>query len=188
MNVHHKKGFSLVELLVAVAIFMVVVTISVSTLLVLIDANRKSQSLKIGINNTFFGMESMTRLIRTGYGYHCGGTGVVTQVRNCPNGDMEIYFTDDTGQMVHIFHEVVDGRGSIVQEVEDEGEFSLTSSDIDVDELTFHVTGTEPQSGSSPDDEQPTVTITLVGTVNPGEDSESVVNLQSTVTQRILDQ
>lgn len=188
MKTLHTKGFSLIELLVAIAIFMIVVTISVGSLLVLIDANRKSQSLKIGINNTFFAMESMTRLIRTGFGYHCGGAGVVTSVRNCPNGDMEIYFTDDTGQLVHIFQQVVDGKGSIVQEVGNEGEFSLTASDIDVDELIFHVTGTEPQSGASPDDEQPTVTITLVGTVNPGTDSESVVTLQSTVTQRILDQ
>src|ERR1035437_8676661 len=65
------SGFTLIEMLVSIAIFMVVAVIAVAALLKIVDANRKSQTLQDAINNINFAMDSITREIRVGSTYDC---------------------------------------------------------------------------------------------------------------------
>jgi prepilin-type N-terminal cleavage/methylation domain-containing protein len=185
-------GFTLVEVLVAVALFTIVVTTAVSALLIILDANRKAQNISNTINNAFFTFETMARLMRTGVNYHCGGSGSLDEPNDCPNGDSEVYFTDDRGQFVHVWLDVSGGVGTIMQEVDDDGaqngisfgpEYPLTSDDFDVETLLFHVTG----SDISGDTEQPKTTITFHGISKPGTPESSELKLQTTVTQRMID-
>ena len=60
------SGFSLVEMMVAIAIFMVVAVVAVAALLKIVDADRKSQTLQDAVNNINFAMDSITREIRVG--------------------------------------------------------------------------------------------------------------------------
>ncbi len=69
-----QKGFTLVEMIVALAVFTVVALIAVGALLKITSANKKSQTLKTTINNLNFALESMSREIRTGSTYQCGVT------------------------------------------------------------------------------------------------------------------
>lgn len=64
--ISQKKGFTLVEMIVSLAVFMVVAVIAVGALLKITDANRKSQSLKTAINNINYTLDAMSREIRTG--------------------------------------------------------------------------------------------------------------------------
>ena len=74
------KGFTLVEMIVAVALFAVVMLISVGTLLALVGANRKAQALQSVINNLNITLDGMVRAIRMGGNFHCGeGTYTSTQ-------------------------------------------------------------------------------------------------------------
>ena len=66
---HH--GFTLVEMLVALALFSVVITIAVGALLMLISSNQRLQSEQSVMTNLSFALDSMTREIRTGAAYFC---------------------------------------------------------------------------------------------------------------------
>jgi len=65
-NQNARSGFSLVEMMVAIAIFMVVAVIAVAALLKIVDANRKSETLQDAVNNINFAMDSITREVRVG--------------------------------------------------------------------------------------------------------------------------
>jgi type II secretory pathway pseudopilin PulG len=64
-------GFTLVEVLVSLALFMVVITISVGSMMVLIDANAKMRTIQSLMNSVSFTLDSMTREIRQGSAYTC---------------------------------------------------------------------------------------------------------------------
>jgi len=68
---HYSKGFSLVEILVSVAVFSVVVIAGTAAILAVIDANQKSQSLNSVMTNLNVALESMAREIRVGKNYAC---------------------------------------------------------------------------------------------------------------------
>jgi prepilin-type N-terminal cleavage/methylation domain-containing protein len=188
-----KKGFTLVEVLVATALFTVVMVVAVSALLVILDANRKAQNISNTINNTFFSFETMTRLLRTGSGYHCGTSGVITTPQDCAQGGTDIYFTDDRGQFVHVWYDTTSATGSIMEEVDStnkngtafDAAYPLTTDDFAVQQLLFTVTGSQPVS--SGDRAQPQTTIVLYGSTNKNGRGSSDLQLESTVTQRILD-
>jgi prepilin-type N-terminal cleavage/methylation domain-containing protein len=67
-----EKGFTLIEIMISLAIFTVVAVIAVGSLLKVMDLNRKSVNLKTAINNLNFVLESMSREIRMGTKYKCG--------------------------------------------------------------------------------------------------------------------
>ena len=72
-NEHRKisKGFSLVELIVAVGLFDIVMSLATGAYLIMISVNRQAQGLATGIDNLSFALESMARTIRTGTNYQC---------------------------------------------------------------------------------------------------------------------
>ena len=67
-------GFTLIEMIVSLALFSVVITISVGALLVLIASNRQLQDEQAVLTNLSFALDSMTREIRTGSAYACGSS------------------------------------------------------------------------------------------------------------------
>ena len=66
-----QSGFSLIEMIVSLALFSVVVTIAVGALLALIATNRQLQAEQSVMTNLSFALDSMTREIRTGTSYFC---------------------------------------------------------------------------------------------------------------------
>jgi prepilin-type N-terminal cleavage/methylation domain-containing protein len=64
------KGFTLIEMMVSLAIFTVVALVSVGAFLKVLDANKKSVNLKTTINNLNFALESISREMRVGKDYY----------------------------------------------------------------------------------------------------------------------
>ncbi len=96
------SGFSLIEILVALGLFAFVSTASTAGLLTLIDANAKSQTLMLAMDNLSFVMNNLSRNIRTGNAYYCEEEGSVfpnkptvglTDNKDCTNG-IALSFTD----------------------------------------------------------------------------------------------
>ncbi len=77
------RGFTLIEMLVSVAIFTTVMVIALGALLSLSEADRKAEVLNSAINNLSFGMEGMSRSLRTGHSYHCGISGTASDPQDC---------------------------------------------------------------------------------------------------------
>lgn len=65
------SGFSLIEMIVALALFSAVLTISVGALLMLIAANGQLREEQSVMTNLSFALDGMTRELRTGVRYYC---------------------------------------------------------------------------------------------------------------------
>lgn len=184
-----QKGFSLVEIMVAVALFSVVMTISIGSLLSLVEANRKAQALNSVINNLNFALENMSRNIRVGNTYHCDISTFVPPnldtTQNCSNGGVLFAFegnqgdiTDSTDQVVYRFvnsriEKSIDGGTTFIP---------ITAPEVTINEMKFYTVGT-----TRGDTSQPRVVMTIQGTAGVSSRAQTSFNLQTTISQRVLD-
>ncbi len=79
-HIHIKKGFTLIEALVALGIFSVVIVAASGVILSIISSNKKNQAISSVVNNLNYSIESMVRDIKTGYKYQCDFGSVSTNV------------------------------------------------------------------------------------------------------------
>ena len=70
-NTKLKNGFSLVEMLVAIAVFMSVMVVAVSALITIINSNKEAESIKATTDNVTFAIEGISRDMRIGTNYRC---------------------------------------------------------------------------------------------------------------------
>jgi prepilin-type N-terminal cleavage/methylation domain-containing protein len=89
----NKSGFTLIEVIVSLALFSVVITIAVGALLILIASNRQLQNEQSVLSNLSFALDSMTREIRTGSNYFCNNSVNTSASLGGPNRRI---FTDGT--------------------------------------------------------------------------------------------
>lgn len=205
-NAHTQRGFTLVEMIVSLALFAVVSTMSVGTVVVLLDGNRELRDEQATIGNVQFALDAITRDIRTGYNYICdsepGGlpsesiftgnldnltssgedctNGLTGNNPNARHGVSFIIADSDSGsglpQRMAYYYDR--GEASIFRRVGDNDPESILSESITLNDANFFVTGT-----SDSDETQPTVTVRLEVEAEDGVPFE----LQTTVTQRFLD-
>ena len=68
---NNKKGFTIIETMIAVSLFLVIVVIGMGALLNANLLHQKSQDMRSILDNLSFVMEDMSRNLRTGYDYQC---------------------------------------------------------------------------------------------------------------------
>ena len=171
------RGFTLIELMTAVSIFIVVMTISMGSIIGVFDANRKSRSLKAVLNNLNLTVESMSREMRFGKNYHCG-SGLVTDPQNCPSGDTLISFlSSDSVQITYRLN------GTIIEkQVGSGGNYiAVTAPEITIDNLTFYTLGAGIGNTLQPK------TIIIIKSHTGANKGRSDFTLQTLVSQRALD-
>ncbi len=190
-----RKGFTIVEMIVAFGIFAVIMVVAIGSLVSLIEANHKAQALKTVVNNLHFAIENISRNLRTGSVYHCDITvGMLTQTRDCPqNSAASIIFTARDGKrIVYKYTPVTGSYGTIDRAViaaGDEGRLAdsstyvpITAPEVRVEQLRFYVDGT----GLS-DQEQPRVLIVVRGTMLGKGKVSTSFGIETMVSQRFLD-
>jgi prepilin-type N-terminal cleavage/methylation domain-containing protein len=151
-----QRGYTLVELIVAVGLFALVMLLASGAYIMMISLNRQVQGIAIGINNLSFALETMTRDIRTGTLYNCGVAG-----GDCTSGGTSFSFTNSGGIPVKY-----DLAGTTLQRTASGIASGLTDPlSVSISKLTFYVTGTGKPASAVPDFEQPRVTIIVTGTV-----------------------
>lgn len=74
------RGFTLIEMMVSLALFSMVVTVSVGALLMLVGTNDQLQGEQSVMTNLSFALDSMTREIRTGTDYYCVSGNLATNI------------------------------------------------------------------------------------------------------------
>jgi len=189
-------GFTLIEMMVSVAIFAIVMTISLGALLSMSESDRKAQSFKSVINNLNFSMDSMSRSIRTGQSYHCDISQTpITSTRDCtgtPASSFAFRPADGSSTVIYKLESsnaTLCGQpsarvGCIARSTDGGSTYSsITSSEVYVDVLNFYVTGSGVGDGI-----QPKVTILISGVVTVTATQTSTFNLQTSVTERVYDQ
>lgn len=164
-------GYTLVELIVAVGLFSVVMLLASGAYLMMISIGRQAQGISTGINNLSFALEAMTRNIRTGTTYLCGGLG------DCSGGASSFSFVNADG--VSVTYSL---SGSTIQETKDSGQSTLTDSSVAISSLTFYAFGTP--SAREGDYEQPRVTMIVSGTVSSGPGKTEAFTVETGATMR----
>lgn len=192
MTSPERKGFTLIELLVSMGLFSIVMTISIGSLLSIVDANRKAQNIQTVVDNVAFGLDSITRNIRTGYEYSCSdnphpdNNPVRPETADCSTAQSGFEFTTSDGlHRVAYKHENTTDYKGIVRKIDNGGWVRLTAPEALVESVSFFVSGTSPLSTG--DEDQPTVTIVVKGTAGVDASTASNFDIQTTATQRQLD-
>lgn len=189
MRTHTKQdsfGFTLIEMMVSVSIFSMVMLVSTGALLSIIDNNRKAQSQESAFTNLNFALESMSRAIRVGSFYHCDYTqGLLTSPRDCSGGSTSFAFEAFGGSSGNPNDQVIYRlRGTQIERSVDGGSnyVPVTAPEVVVQGLTFYVRGS-----TSGDTRQPFVLISTYGYAGTSTKSRVYFNLQTAVTERLLD-
>jgi prepilin-type N-terminal cleavage/methylation domain-containing protein len=197
ISIQKNKGFTLIEMLVALSLFTIVVTIAVGAFLSLIGASKSVQGEQSVITTLTFVLDSMTREIRTGTNYYCDdrttirtGTFSTSSARDCSTGDDGISFIEAgssvtagaSSRRIAYYFDSGSATNTIMRKVGNGTPQSIVSDGIAVTDAQFFVTGSD-RLGTGTDINQPTVTIILEAT----DENGATTTLQTTVTQRELD-
>jgi prepilin-type N-terminal cleavage/methylation domain-containing protein len=200
-----QKGFTLVEILVSVALFSVVMLVALGALLMLSTATRKATSINTALDNLSAGVESMSRTLRTGLNFNCGLASVSSNPVpvNCINGATSIAFYAADGSKVSYCLGVLSGSNYVCNSTGNillrnistagvaSGWIPLTTPEIKITNLKFYVEGACSAggiTGCTPDTIQPKITMLISGTYQVTTNQTSEFHLQSSVVQRIYDQ
>ena len=96
------KGYTIIETMISVSIFLIVVTIGIGALLNVNLIHQKSQNMRSILDNLSFVMEDMGKNLRTGYSYRCydsvlpwnqsyARTPALNTARSCANGAVVVF-------------------------------------------------------------------------------------------------
>ena len=190
----NQAGFTLVELIVSIGLFTVVALVGIGSLLNIVGVNKKTQSLKSVVNNINFAVESISKSIRVGTAYHCenvSGTTVPSGLdspRDCASGGNLIAFEASGGNRSNSTDQIVYRLNGTQIERSTNGGVAfvgVTAPEVVITPSTglrFYVLGSDEDDGL-----QPKIIIVLRGEVNFGEKATTDFNLQTTVSQREID-
>lgn len=210
-NFKTKGGFTIIETMISVSLFIVVLMAGMGALLNANLLQQKSQDMRSIIDSLSFVMEDMSRSLRTGYDYRCFDTlGLIAMgiPKSCANGwaiafkpqdynastnnNQVVYYfganpSDPSGNTYSIFKSYNNGVNYV----------QLTPNEVVIDKnYGFSVLGAEPPIRnltppyspyySGGNFQQPFVTIKLVGTIN-SKGVTTPFSLQTSVSQRNMD-
>lgn len=200
-----ERGYTLVEVLVSLSIFTLVSVAAVGVLLVMIDANQKSQNIQSAMSNLSFALDSMTRDIRTGIEYYCDNDGENAAEGNGGGGpncarESAFGFTEGGASLTNVCSgnkRVAFRLNTVTNQIERDlcadsdgwNWYPLTAENVIVDQLEFTTTGADPLefgSGTS-DTVNPLVTIYIAGTVTGVGNTGSKFEIETTIAQQSLD-
>ena len=162
-NKNKEKGLTLIELIVAIGIFGLVVSMVFGIFSLAIVSQRRIIALRNVEDSIRFTIESMAREVRTGKNFS-GGVGLLS-------------FTNAKGESV-IYHL----NNGIVEKSSDGGAnySAVTGSETTVNYLNFYLMGQAPGDGL-----QPRVTITMGAASRVGNQSADL-RVQTTISERFL--
>lgn len=195
------KGFTLVEMMVSVAIFSIVIVVGVGALYSAQSINIKLQATHIIMDGINLSLEVMTRNIRYGSSFYCAsdlndatGDGVGLS-KNClystvsTSGGGKIVFKPVSGGVNDRIAYYVDNNKHLTETLYVNGIVSTTkqisSDDLIIENLRFYVIGANKLPTDS---DQPMVTLTISGKTKVSKTSQEVsFVLQSSVVTRNSD-
>ena len=155
-------GFTLVELLVAMTLFVIVLGISAGSFIQILRAQRMLVSLISANNNAVLTLESMTREIRTGKNFSKNGDDLL--FANAQGAEVAYHWNSST---------------QVLEKKTGDGDFKkLTADDVRVTRALFEI---------FPDDQfPPRVTIVLAVGAAGLPFNSPVINLEMTVSSRVF--
>ncbi len=184
-NSNKNLGFTLFEIIVAMGVFSMAVSVILSAMLSMTDAQRKAISLQSAEDNLRFAIEALSREMRTGHNYDCNNTNTGMS-NNCSTGGNIMAFTSAKGTRIIYAWDSI--NNAIVKSTDNGANYyPITSTDIKIEMLRFYVFGAGGV-GTDGVGEQPRVLISIRATAKDLKSkTQSQFNIQTTIVQRVLD-
>ena len=203
----NKRGFTLVELMVAIAVFSIVMVVAMSALLNVIDANNKARSIKTAVNNISFAIESISKDMRMGKDYACGNN--LSEIKDVTTG-MEC---DNAGgkyikyRSQRAYDDAPEGSATsskrfayfkfestqiweCLEKTEtatcnDDSDFMpITSKEVEIENVTFYILGVQNSGNLAGSGKtQPRMIMTVKGRAGSKDKTRTEFNLQTSVSQ-----
>ncbi len=181
-----RHGFTLIEMIVAIAIFTMVSLLAIGSLLILTAAERHVSGVQVNQDNIRFAIEKMSREIRTGIEYKSCGANCF-QFKNAFGDETQYCLGNDyenaedpgcTGSGKQILRSV--GAGA--------QPYAITSAppDVSIEEMNFYHFGTQLSVGK-PDALQPRVLIVIKAITQDRSGKKIEMNIETAVSQLNLD-
>ena len=181
-------GFTLIEMLVATAIFIVCMLIIVGALVSLNNASRKMRAIRIATDNLSAAIDSVSRNTRMGTTLHCGcelpaNLANYAVAKDCPadnlgNGGAQcLAYRSQTG--ARVVYQLANKRIQRSTNGGAVGSFlDMTSPEMTITDLKFIVQGT------TANEDQPLITMIVRGSTGSNAKTQTVFNLETTIDQR----
>jgi prepilin-type N-terminal cleavage/methylation domain-containing protein len=195
------SGFTLVEMIVSLGIFTIALFIATSSFLAVVNADRKARGTRIALDNLNLTLEDMSRKMKTGNSYSCGGNPGVADCTTTPIPSV-FALTDQNGLRIIYKRGIGNGavaggvglsgcgagysatEGCVLRSEDGGGSFlPATSPEINITSLKFVVRG----SALFPDKTQPTVLVGIEGALGNQVSTQVDFKIQTTITQRAYD-
>ncbi len=213
-NRKNRRGFTLIEAMVSTALFAMIMLLAVSSLAVLVDANKKTRNSKAAIDNLNVIVDEMAQGLRLGSKYYCSSNASIemswsagaNHVGDClytNGGGVYLSYRNREGKTAFYRFIETNGKGELYQKVTDKNwstgytdDFvgadsyghryeKITSNEVDIDSFRFYVSfTTAPISGDSAG--QPYAIISIKGTTGGQGQSVTSFGLMTSVSQHLL--
>jgi type II secretory pathway pseudopilin PulG len=191
----NKNGYTIIETMIAVSLFLVVTMAGMTALLNANLVQKKTQNMRSIMDSLNFIVEDMSRNLRVGYNYHCissGGVGgQITEPQSCLSGGVIAFESDlgnpasDTDQWMYKIESPDGFQPFNIYKSVDSGSnwVQLNPSEVTIDPSSFFsVSGAE----APPDTDQPFVTIKLKGNIT-FKNVTTPFYIRTAVSQRVID-
>lgn len=191
-------GFTLIEVLVSVGLFVIVMMISLTVILSVVDGNKKSQAINSVVDNLNSSIDSMVRDLKTGTNYQCLTASDMPVNKALANGSIGCgvmstaktginFISTITGTERSVRYEyngpIGAAPGYISKKVCNPGcgaPIAITSPEINITDMRMYVKSPGPKVG------QPGIFIIISGTAKLNATTVSDFHLQTYVSQRVL--
>jgi len=176
-KIKFNSGFTLIEIMVALSVFMVIMLAAIGSLVIASDAASKARQTRIVMDSVNFAMESMTRNIRMGTNFTCKRAGETIYLStsptplNCDGGELLAFIpapqpptsTLRIGYRRFLRDDTNGPSGASTATLQSCDQTDtctdIVSPDVDITYLKFYLVGAEPEQI------QPNVYIVLKGAV-----------------------
>jgi len=168
------QGFTLIEAVVATALFAFVVSSIIGVYISTIQLDRKTRALRTVAQNARFISEYLAKEVRNGtidYGSYSGGL---------VSGANDLYLEDQTNTIEHIY---LNGTDLFLDK--NGVSTNLNTATTQITNLKFYVSPIgDPYTSTKNYNEQPHVTMLLEVTSNYGTNNSAKIDLEDTYTTR----
>lgn len=150
LNHKKNKGFTLIELMVASAVFAVIMLVLVGALMITLNSAKSSRALRFAMDNVNFAMESMARSIRMGTNYTCVNGGTINisaspAPSDCTDGSFLAFIPQNRPEDYRVGYQVENG---VLNRYDNSNNpVSIVSPDVRIEKLNFTVRGSDSSDG-----------------------------------------